>query len=224
MTPRRRSSSKACRGCCPALPVVSEESTGNRPVEGLGRPLLHRRSARRHPRIPRRSRRVHRQHRAGRERHADRRRGRGSGPRPDLARLCVGHGAERLALAPGRGAGAARERVAIRTRAASRRAARASWSAARISMRPPMPMSIACRSRERIACGSALKFCLIAEGSADLYPRLGADVGMGRRGGPRRAGGGRRRRAQARRQRCAMRGYRRRANSSIPASSPTGDR
>jgi 3'(2'), 5'-bisphosphate nucleotidase len=25
---------------------------------------------------------------------------------------------------------------------------------------------------ERIACGSALKFCLIAEGSADLYPRL----------------------------------------------------
>ena len=26
---------------------------------------------------------------------------------------------------------------------------------------------------ERIACGSALKFCLVAEGSADLYPRLG---------------------------------------------------
>ena len=26
---------------------------------------------------------------------------------------------------------------------------------------------------EEIACGSALKFCLIAEGSADLYPRLG---------------------------------------------------
>ena len=26
---------------------------------------------------------------------------------------------------------------------------------------------------EKIACGSALKFCLLAEGSADLYPRLG---------------------------------------------------
>jgi 3'(2'), 5'-bisphosphate nucleotidase len=25
---------------------------------------------------------------------------------------------------------------------------------------------------ERIVCGSALKFCLLAEGAADLYPRL----------------------------------------------------
>ena len=33
-------------------------------------------------------------------------------------------------------------------------------------------MSIALPQPERIACGSSLKFCLLAEGSADLYPRL----------------------------------------------------
>ena len=40
-------------------------------------------------------------------------------------------------------------------------------------MRRPTPISIACTLPEKIACGSALKFCLLAEGSADLYPRLG---------------------------------------------------
>ena len=40
-------------------------------------------------------------------------------------------------------------------------------------MRPPTPISIGCTRPEKIACGSALKFGLLAEGSADLYPRLG---------------------------------------------------
>ena len=57
-------------------------------VRGAGPALRHRRSARRHPRIPRRHRRVHRQHRNRRERNPGRRRGRGAGPRPDLARIC----------------------------------------------------------------------------------------------------------------------------------------
>jgi 3'(2'), 5'-bisphosphate nucleotidase len=83
----------------------------------------------------------------------------------------AGHGAERLRLAPGETLESARERVPIRTRA-----------------RPPSgPCVLISRSHldaatdayvdhlpqpERIACGSALKFCLVAEGSADLYPRL----------------------------------------------------
>jgi 3'(2'), 5'-bisphosphate nucleotidase len=84
----------------------------------------------------------------------------------------VGHGAERLKLAPGAPAEAARERLAIQSRA-----------------RPPsQPRVLISRSHldaatdayldhlpqpEKVACGSALKFCLVAEGSADLYPRLG---------------------------------------------------
>ncbi len=53
---------------------------------------------------------------------------------------------------------------------------------------PPMPVVVASRSHvnealqayldklpehQRLACGSSLKFCRVAEGSADLYPRLG---------------------------------------------------
>ncbi len=30
-----------------------------------------------------------------------------------------------------------------------------------------------------VAVGSSLKFCLVAAGQADLYPRLGTDHGMG---------------------------------------------
>ena len=41
--------------------------------------------------------------------------------------------------------------------------------------------------------GSSLKFCLVAAGEADIYPRAGHDHGMGHGGGPCGAGGGRRR-------------------------------
>ncbi len=36
---------------------------------------------------------------------------------------------------------------------------------------------------ERMDCGSSVKFCRIAEGKADVYPRLWPHIGMGYRGG-----------------------------------------
>ena len=83
----------------------------------------------------------------------------------------VGHGAERLTLSPGAAPDAARERVAIHTRARPASGARVMVSRSHLDAatdayvdRLTLP--------EKVACGSALKFCLVAEGSADLYPRL----------------------------------------------------
>jgi 3'(2'), 5'-bisphosphate nucleotidase len=83
----------------------------------------------------------------------------------------VGQGAERLRLAPGAEPAAARERTAIRTRARPRHGAIALLSRfhrdaetdAYLERLAPM---------ERVVCGSAVKFCRIAEGAADLYVRL----------------------------------------------------
>ena len=84
----------------------------------------------------------------------------------------VGLSAECLRLAPGEPPVGATARMPIRTRS-----------------RPPADLvAVVSRSHldpetrrfldrlpvgERIACGSALKFCWIAEGKADVYPRLG---------------------------------------------------
>ena len=203
----------------PGIPVVSEETTGNRPVDGLG------------------SRFVivdpldgTREFLAGLDEftvnialieNGTPVAGVVAAPARGLIwRGYVGHGAERLALAPGAAPNAARERVAIRTRARPASGARVLISRSHLDAatdayvdRLPQP--------ERIACGSALKFCLLAEGSADLYPRLGADIGMGHRGRPRRAGRRRRRRAQAGRQRAALWPGR---VSASPASSPSATR
>ena len=46
--------------------------------------------------------------------------------------------------------------------------------------------------KELDASGSSLKFCRVAEGAADLYPRLGRTMEWGRRGRPRSAPRGRR--------------------------------
>lgn len=85
----------------------------------------------------------------------------------------VGHGAERLKLAPGAAAKDARERSAIRVRPCPAAGARVL-----ISRSHPDPATTAYIGRlpqpERVVCGSSLKFCLVAEGSADLYPRLGS--------------------------------------------------
>jgi len=90
--------------------------------------------------------------------------------RGEVWRGVVGRGAEALRLAPGEAAAQMRARRPIRTRP-----------------RPPAPIAMVSRSHldprseaflarlgatERIACGSALKFCRVAEGSADVYPRL----------------------------------------------------
>ena len=83
----------------------------------------------------------------------------------------VGHGAERLALAPGAAPNAARDRGPIHTRARPASGARVLVSRSHLDAatdtyadRLPNP--------EKIVCGSSLKFCLLAEGSGDLYPRL----------------------------------------------------
>jgi 3'(2'), 5'-bisphosphate nucleotidase len=84
----------------------------------------------------------------------------------------VRHGAERLALSPGAAPDKARERVAIRTRARPASGARVLISRSHLDAATDAYIDRLTRP-EKIACGSALKFGLLAEGSADLYPRLG---------------------------------------------------
>jgi 3'(2'), 5'-bisphosphate nucleotidase len=87
-------------------------------------------------------------------------------------RGATGSGAERITLPPGAAMADARVRSPIRTRARPDRAVRVMVSrshldAATIAYVHRIPQA------ERLACGSALKFCRLAEGAADLYPRLG---------------------------------------------------
>jgi 3'(2'), 5'-bisphosphate nucleotidase len=94
----------------------------------------------------------------------------------------VGRGAERLRLTPGAGLAQASEVVAIRTRTAP-----AGGLVAAVSRSHLEPATEAFLQgvdvHDRISSGSALKFCRIAEGTADLYPRLSPtsewDVGAG---------------------------------------------
>jgi 3'(2'), 5'-bisphosphate nucleotidase len=85
-----------------------------------------------------------------------------------LWRGIVGRGAERVHLTPdGTTAGAA---TAIRARSAPNRLvvalSRSHLDVDTAALADRLPIA------ERMICGSALKFCRIAEGSADLYPRL----------------------------------------------------
>src|SRR6516164_8807880 len=88
-----------------------------------------------------------------------------------LWRGIEGIGAERLMLVPGSKAGAARERTAIRTRACPRSGLIAAVSRSHLD-----PQTTAWLAQlpgaQRLPCGSAVKFCQIAEGLADVYPRL----------------------------------------------------
>jgi 3'(2'), 5'-bisphosphate nucleotidase len=83
----------------------------------------------------------------------------------------VGTGAERLALTPGADLNAARQRSAIRTRTRPSNGIRVLLSRSHLD-----PATDAYVDRlpgpQRVSCGSALKFGLLAEGSADVYPRL----------------------------------------------------
>ena len=83
----------------------------------------------------------------------------------------VGHGAERLALTPGDPLQAARDRRAIRTRAMQAGALVALVSRSHLDSATEAYLA-GQNPAKRISCGSSLKFCRIAEGSADLYPRL----------------------------------------------------
>jgi 3'(2'), 5'-bisphosphate nucleotidase len=82
-----------------------------------------------------------------------------------------GGGAERLQLAPGVPASAARERSAIRTRPAPRAGlvavvSRSHLDAETEAFLARLPIA------GRLTSGSAVKFCQVAEGAADVYPRL----------------------------------------------------
>jgi 3'(2'), 5'-bisphosphate nucleotidase len=82
-----------------------------------------------------------------------------------------GQGAERLQLPPGAPASAARERSAIRTRAAPRAGlvavvSRSHLDAETEAFLARLPIA------GRLTSGSAVKFCQVAEGAADVYPRL----------------------------------------------------
>jgi 3'(2'), 5'-bisphosphate nucleotidase len=85
-----------------------------------------------------------------------------------LWRGVVGHGAERLRFTPEGGAAVAE--TAIRTRPAPERLvialSRSHLDPDTAALAEQLPIA------ERLTCGSALKFCRIAEGSADVYPRL----------------------------------------------------
>jgi len=85
-----------------------------------------------------------------------------------LWRGIVGRGAERLRIV--RDGAKAVEPTAIRTRSAPDRLvvtlSRSHLDAATASFADRLPIA------ERMICGSSLKFCRIAEGSADVYPRL----------------------------------------------------
>jgi 3'(2'), 5'-bisphosphate nucleotidase len=86
-----------------------------------------------------------------------------------LYRGVVGLGAERLALAPDGAVGGRASPIGTRKAPGSGRIAAVSRShldGATVALLDRLGIT------ERIPCGSALKFCRVAEGAADIYPRL----------------------------------------------------
>ncbi|HEY7243022.1 MAG TPA: inositol monophosphatase family protein [Xanthobacteraceae bacterium] len=88
-----------------------------------------------------------------------------------LWRGVVGRGAERLALAAGAPASAASSRARIHTRAARRSGLVAAVSRSHLDSRTAALLGRLPVVR-KLPCGSALKFGQLAEGKADVYPRL----------------------------------------------------
>ena len=84
----------------------------------------------------------------------------------------VGGCAERLQLAPGGSADTATERVAILARPApaaglTAAVSRSHLDSTTVEFLSRLPV------KDQVGAGSAVKFCRIAEGSADVYPRFG---------------------------------------------------
>jgi 3'(2'), 5'-bisphosphate nucleotidase len=89
-----------------------------------------------------------------------------------LWRGVAGGAAERLRLAPGQASERARERIAITVRRAP--VAGLTAAVSRSHLDAATEAFLARHAiRERLSAGSAVKFCRVAEGSADLYPRFG---------------------------------------------------
>jgi 3'(2'), 5'-bisphosphate nucleotidase len=89
-----------------------------------------------------------------------------------LWRAAAGFGAERMRLAPGAPADAARERMAIRPRPLPSGALLAAVSRSHFDAQTRAFLA-RLAPVEHIASGSSVKFCWIAEGTADVYARLG---------------------------------------------------
>jgi 3'(2'), 5'-bisphosphate nucleotidase len=83
----------------------------------------------------------------------------------------TGQGAERLELPTGADASACRKRQAIRTRRFSENSVVVAISRSHFDRQTELFVA-RFPEAERIACGSSLKFCHVAEGSVDIYPRL----------------------------------------------------
>ena len=131
--------------------------------------LLARRSARRHEGVRQSQRRVHREHRADRRTSRDARYRRRSG---------AGRRIHRRRCGASRGASRSTRRCARCTRDGwianeSSSSLRAAVTAANDSKHSSTDSRERFDSVNRTPVGSSLKLCILAEGRADLYPRLG---------------------------------------------------
>jgi 3'(2'), 5'-bisphosphate nucleotidase len=88
-----------------------------------------------------------------------------------LWRGIEGQGAERLRLDPGEPVGASRAKTTIHARALPSSGLVAAVSRSHLDARTEALLN-RLPIRHRITCGSAVKFCQIAEGLVDCYPRL----------------------------------------------------
>jgi 3'(2'), 5'-bisphosphate nucleotidase len=87
-------------------------------------------------------------------------------------RGAVGRGSERLSLRPGAGPSDASERTVLRTHAHRGGPWRAMVSRSHLDPKTEEWLT-RFAAVDRMDCGSSVKFCRIAEGKADVYPRLG---------------------------------------------------
>jgi len=83
----------------------------------------------------------------------------------------IGQGAERLELPAGADADACRSRTIIRTRRSPEQSVVIAVSRSHLDLQTERFLTQFPQAK-RIICGSSLKFCRVAEGSVDLYPRL----------------------------------------------------
>jgi 3'(2'), 5'-bisphosphate nucleotidase len=93
---------------------------------------------------------------------------------PALGRIwrgIVGRGAERLDLAPGAAPKEARDMTPLRPRRRPARGVIAAVSRSHLDDRTAAFVA-GLPAAGQMVCGSSLKFCRLAEGSADVYPRL----------------------------------------------------
>ena len=86
-------------------------------------------------------------------------------------RGAIGLGGERLNLAPGAAPAAARNAMPLRPRRRPQRDVIATVSRSHLDPRTAAFVA-GLANAEQMVCGSSLKFCRLAEGLADVYPRL----------------------------------------------------